>query len=73
MIVLNPWGALRRERLNAAALSEALIDSRGHEHRAIVEAMRLRRSMKEVVSAASSVKSPNGTTRKILRIAENAL
>jgi hypothetical protein len=64
---------LHRERLNAAQLSSDLIDARGEHQKLLVEAVGYRSALQQVAAAASSVNTPNGTTRKILRIASEGL
>lgn len=69
----NLFPRLHKARQNEAGLSAALIEANSRNHKLTGQVLVYRGALHEVVSTARAVNTPNGTTRKILRIAENAL
>jgi hypothetical protein len=60
-------------KANAVALSGLVTEAAAKNFRLQVELANTRGALKNIVSSIDSINTPNGTLRKVRRIAENAL
>lgn len=60
-------------KANAVALSGLVTEAAAKTFRLQIELANTRGALKSIVSSIDSINTPNGTLRKVRRIAENAL